>query len=232
MTSDGLNDDFTKRVVVATADMDWQASPSPSVWRKRLDHSGPAEAGRVTSLVRFDANSEFPLHDHPGGEEILVLEGTFSDEHGDYGAGTYLLNAEGFSHAPFSKPGCVLFVKLRQYPGDHRAQVIVDTNTEAWNAGRVEGVEVMPLYGEDGHPEPMRFVRFAPGAQVADDPHPGGEEVFVVDGVVEDEYGRYPKGTWFRSPVGSHHAPFSNEGCLLYVKVGHLTPEALDRERL
>ena len=227
MTSDGLNDDFTQRVVIHTAAMDWQASPSPSVWRKRLDHSGPAEAGRVTALVRYDADSEFPPHDHPDGEEILVLEGTFSDEHGDYPAGTFLLNPQGFSHAPFSKEGCVLFVKLRQYPGRQRAQVIVDTNKEAWSAGRVEGVEVISLYGEDGHSESMRFVRYAPETRFVEDAHPGGEEVFVVDGVIEDENGRYPKGTWFRYPAGSRHTPFSDEGCLLYVKVGHLAPEAM-----
>ena len=202
--------------------MDWQESPSPSVWRKRLEHSGPAEAGRVTSVVRYDADSEFPVHEHPDGEEIFVLEGTFSDEHGDYPAGTFLLNPEGFSHAPFSRDGCVLFVKLRQYPGTGRRHVRIDTTVDAWNPGRYAGLSSMPLYGEDGYPESIRLVRFDPGAKVDFDDHTEGEELFVLDGDLADEHGSYETGTWVRYPVGSNHAPGSKNGCILYVKSGHL----------
>ena len=100
-----LNADFSKRVVMRTAQMDWQASPSAGVWRKRLELAGDVEKGRVTSVVRYDAGSAFAPHDHPEGEEFLVLDGVFSDEHGDYPAGSYLLNPRGFRHAPRSAPG-------------------------------------------------------------------------------------------------------------------------------
>lgn len=103
--------------IIHTDEMDWSASPSPGVWRKRLERVGPPEAGRVRSVVRYDAGSAFSEHPHPDEEEILVLEGVFSDHSGDYPAGSYLLNPEGFAHAPFSEPGCTLFVKLKQYPG-------------------------------------------------------------------------------------------------------------------
>jgi len=93
--------------------MGWQASPSPTVWRKRLELIGPAESGRVTSIVRYDPGSSFPAHPHPDGEEILVLEGTFSDEHGRYPAGSYLLNPEGFSHGRVLSRGR-LPIRLRQ----------------------------------------------------------------------------------------------------------------------
>src|SRR3546814_7726014 len=102
-----------------TAAMDWQASPSPTVWRKRLDLVD-GEFSRVTSIVRYDPSSSFRAHGHPQGEEILVLDGVFSDEHGDYPAGTFLLNPAGFRHAPFSEDGCILFVKLCQFPGEGR----------------------------------------------------------------------------------------------------------------
>src|SRR5690606_22216478 len=102
---------------VAGAELDWQPSPSPLVWRKRLFHAGAAEAGVVTSIVRYDAGAGLHAHGHAEGEEILVLSGTFSDERGDFGAGSYMLNPEGFRHAPSSREGCVLFVKLRQYAG-------------------------------------------------------------------------------------------------------------------
>ena len=52
-----------------------------------------------------------------------MLDGVFSDEHGDWPAGSYLLNPEGFRHAPFSREGCLLFVKLRQFPGLDRNHV-------------------------------------------------------------------------------------------------------------
>ena len=45
------NADLAERVVIDTNVLDWQASPSPTVWRKRLYLDGPAEAGIVTSIV-------------------------------------------------------------------------------------------------------------------------------------------------------------------------------------
>ncbi len=222
MTSAGINADFSRLAIVHTAAMEWQASPSPSVWRKRLELVGGAESGRVTSVVRYDANSAFPSHPHPGGEEILVLEGVFSDVHGDYPAGTYLLNPEGFSHGPFSEHGCILFVKLRQYPGAGRTQIIIHTSKCAWQPSDTPGVTAIPLYAEAGHPETMRLVRLAPGASVADHGHPGGEEVFVLSGGIEDEHGAYEAGSWVRYPPGSRHALHSENGCTLYLKTGHL----------
>ena len=98
-----------------TAKMEWTPSPSGTVWRKRLHLVGDPESGQVTSVVRFEPDAEFSVHDHPEGEEILVLEGVFSDERGDWTAGSYLSNPEGFRHHSSSSEGCLLFVKLRQY---------------------------------------------------------------------------------------------------------------------
>jgi anti-sigma factor ChrR (cupin superfamily) len=217
-----LNGDYAQRVVMHSADMDWQSSPGAKVWRKRLHLVGPPEAGRVTSIVRYDPGSTFPPHEHPDGEEILVLEGTFCDEHGAYPVGTYLLNPEGFAHAPYSEEGCVLFVKLRQYPGQTRGHVVVKTREAAWEATEDAGRERMPLYSDPAHPEKMHLTRLAPGAAASHHAHPGGEEVLVIEGSLEDEFGRYGKGDWLRYPDGSAHRPRTDEGCLLYVKVGHL----------
>jgi len=219
-----FNDELSKAAVVHTATVEWQASPSPTVWRKRLDLAGNAETSRVTSVVRYDADSVFASHPHPDGEEILVLDGVFSDEHGDYPAGSYLLNPEGFEHAPFSKPGCVLFVKLRQYPGLDRRQVAIDTNSDEWLPGSETGVSRKALYIEDGHPEWMSLVRFDPGAHVPDHDHPAGEEIFVINGDLTDDHGDYVTGSWIRYPHGSRHAVHSESGCTLYVKSGHLPP--------
>ncbi|WP_028795208.1 cupin domain-containing protein [Thalassobaculum salexigens] len=219
--ADGLNSDLSLFARIDTNEIDWQPSPSPSVFRKRLDLAGDKEASRVTSVVRYEPDSRFHSHPHPDGEEILVLEGVFSDEHGDYPAGTFLLNPEGFEHAPRSTDGCVLFVKLRQYPGVRR-QLTVDTATGSWRQGLSEGIEVQDLYREDGHPEHIRLARFAPGASTPEHEHAGGEEVFVLQGSVEDEFGLHPAGTWVRYPAGSRHTARSSGGALLYVKSGHL----------
>lgn len=66
------------------------------------------------------------------------------------------------------------------------------------------------------------IVLYLPGSKFQTHTHDLGEEIFVVEGVFEDEYGRYPAGSWIRSPHLSLHKPFSKEGCTIFVKTGHL----------
>jgi len=210
--------------VVLGAELPWQSSPSPLVWRKRLYHSGPAEAGTVTSIVRYDPGARFHAHPHPLGEEIVVLSGTFSDARGDFGAGSYMLNPEGFSHAPFSVDGCLLFVKLRQYPGLDREVVLANITEGAWEE-RVPGARSLTLYRSPRYPERIRVTELAPGAQLGPIELPEGEELFVLRGELEDEHGRYPAHTWLRFAPGAVHRPRSTGGCLLYVCSPPPTPE-------
>jgi anti-sigma factor ChrR (cupin superfamily) len=207
-----------------TARMPWTPSPSGSVWRKRVHLVGPPEAGQVTSVVRYEPDSRFPAHDHPDGEEILVLDGVFSDEHGDWPAGTFLLNPEGFRHAPFSKPGCTLFVKLRQFPGRDRVHVVVDTNALAWTPSDTPGVSVKPLYAQTGFSDVIRLERFEPGADPGPRSYPEGAELFVIEGAFSDESGEHGAGAWLRFPLGAkHHPRASAAGCTLYAKTGGLS---------
>ena len=217
-----LNGDLSVSVTIDTNEMEWAPSPSGTVWRKRLHRVGPAEAGRVTSVVRYEPESSFPPHDHPDGEEIFVLEGTFSDEHGDAPAGTHLLNPEGFRHTPFSREGCLIFVKLRQYSGP-RKMLRTDTRKLPWRADEVAGVEVKTLYDEPGFDDRTRLERWAPGAAPGPRALPGGIEILVLEGALEDGEGRYPAGTWLRRPDAAHLDARSTEGCILYVKSGALS---------
>ncbi|HEY7241594.1 MAG TPA: cupin domain-containing protein [Burkholderiales bacterium] len=201
-----------------TARMAWAPSPSGSVWRKRVHLVGPAESGQVTSVVRYEPRSRFPAHDHPDGEEILVLEGVFSDEHGDWPAGTYLLNPEGFRHAPFSDPGCVLFVKLRQFPGRERHHVVLDTAKLPWEASSTLGVDLKTLYRQPGFSDVTSLERWAAGANLGVMQYPRGAELFVLHGEFADEAGTYSEGFWLRLPARSEHRPRSERGCTLYVK--------------
>lgn len=213
-----FNMDFSQRVVIETARQAWVASPSPNVWRKPLARAA-AEHGHTTSIVRFDPGSFFPEHTHPLGEEILVLEGVFSDENGDYGPGTYIRNPPGSRHSPFSREGCVLFVKLDQFEPEDTATVRIDTRTAEWLPGQGR-LEVMPLHDFGG--EHVALVKWPAGERFQPHTHFGGEEILVLSGTLRDEFGSYPAGSWLRSPHMSRHDPFVDDPTVIWVKVGHL----------
>jgi anti-sigma factor ChrR (cupin superfamily) len=189
------------------------------VERKMLDRVGD-EVARATSIVRYAPGSAFAPHTHELGEEFLVLSGTFEDDQGAYPAGTYVRNPPGSQHRPFSTAGCEIFVKLRQFQAGDDAQIVIDTSSAAFRPGLVPGLSVLPLH-EYGS-EHVALVRWAPGTRFQAHTHWGGEEILVLEGTFSDEYGDYPAGSWLRSPHLSRHQPFSDPGCLIYVKVGHL----------
>ena len=213
-----LNSDFDQRVVQSARDAVWSASPLPGVERRMLDRIG-GEVARATSIVRYAAGSRFDRHVQGGGEEFLVLDGVFSDERGDYPAGTYMRNPPGTSHTPFSRGGCTLFVKLWQFAADDTVPVCIDTSTAAWHPGLVPGLSVMPLHEHRGVSTALE--RWAPQTRFNAHAHPGGEEILVLEGVFSDEYGDYSAGAWLRNPRGSSHTPFTGaEGARIYVKTG------------
>ncbi len=215
-----INIDLSERAVRETEAMAWVDTPMAGVTRRMLERQGEDGARRATSVVRYVPDSRFRAHTHRAGEEFLVLDGTFSDENGDYGPGFYVRNPPGSSHAPFSAGGTTIFVKLQQFaPGDTK-HVVLDTNAATWRPGSTGGVEFLALH-EHGH-EQVRLFRLAPGVRIDLHSHPGGEEIFVLEGAIEDEHGAYPKGCWLRCPPGSSHAPRSPKGALLWVKSGHL----------
>lgn len=212
-----LNADYSVPVTIDTQAMDWQSSPSGTVWRKRLHLSGPAEAGVVTSIVRYEKGAEFHSHDHPDGEEIFVLEGTFSDEHGDWPAGTYLLNPEGFRHAPFSRNGCLLFVKLRQYAGA-RPQLSLMTHDALWQASDAASIAVKPLYQSPDFPDEMLIERWSPGARAK---RSGPIELLLVAGSAMHGDETLGEGTWLRWPAGQVLDLSTTSGCEFFVKRGY-----------
>lgn len=216
-----LRADLSQRAVVTPADYEWVDSPMPGVQRMMLDRDG-GEVARATSLVRYAPNSTFSAHTHGGGEEFLVLEGEFGDEHGRYGAGVYARNPIGTSHSPVvGAAGALILVKLHQFSTTDTAHFTLDTRAAPFQPGAVPGVDALQLHQHGS--ELVRLVRFAPNLEFPGHDHPGGEELFVVQGSLHDEHGDYPEGSWVRSPVGSsHHASSGPEGCLLWIKTGHL----------
>lgn len=211
-----VNVHFGRFVRVDTERMPWRGSPADGVLRKRLELIGVGTP-RLTTLVRFAPGSEFPEHVHDGGEEFLVLEGTFSDTRGDYPAATYVRNPPGSRHATWSNEGCTLFVKLRQFSPDDGATVVVDTRDSPWQAGPVKGVTMLPLHSHGG--ERVWLLRLSRHAVTRREDYPDGLEILVFEGELTDDHGDHPARTWLRYPAGSTVTFSSQWGCLLYAKV-------------
>jgi hypothetical protein len=218
-----LNADFSQPVIVKADDNEWTPSPMPGVERKMLDRVGE-EVARATTIVRFAPNSKFSAHRHDGGEEILVLEGVFSDEHGDFPAGSYIRNPPTSSHTPHTNEGCTILVKLHQFDPDDRTHVRIDTakGGHVREEGR-PGITVLPLF-DDGK-ERVRLENHAPGTQILIDAA-GGMELLVIDGTIRIENDELGKWDWVRLPSKSNfEAVAGDKGCRVWIKTGHLDPE-------
>ncbi len=114
---------------------------------------------------------------------------------------------------------------------DFSQRVVVRPGGEAWTPSPHEGVERLMLDRIGGEvARATSFVRFAPGASFPSHVHGAGEEIYVMDGAFEDENGIHRAGVYLRDPAGSSHAPTSQSGCTLFVKLRQFDPE--DQERV
>jgi quercetin dioxygenase-like cupin family protein len=215
-----LNDDFAHRALVHAAKLDWVASPSKGVERRMLFRIGDEKA-RATSIVRYAPGSHFSRHEHNGGEEFFVLEGTFQDETGDFPTGTYVRNPPGTGHAPGAAAGCTIFVKLWQFKKDDRERVIRRPG-EGRAAGVRPGVASSHILFE-GADERVMLEVWQPGAQI-DLPNPVGLELLVVDGSVADGVGTtLDRWSWLRLPAGeSLRARVGAQGARVWYKLSPL----------
>jgi hypothetical protein len=211
-----LNADFSRRAAMHAASLAWVPSPTAGVDRRMLDRIG-AEVARATSIVRYAPASRFPAHVHGGGEEFLVLEGVFQDEHGDFPAGAYIRNPPQSRHTP----GCTIFVKLWQFDPEDRTQVRLDTNALSFRPARDRpGVETMLLFHGPG--EDVRLERWAPATDIAYAPQ-GGLELLVLEGSFTESGETFVPQSWLRLPAGAPlRATAGPDGCRLWVKDGHL----------
>lgn len=183
-----------------------------------LDRVG-AEKARATSIVRYAPGSHFPRHMHPGGEEILVLSGTFSEDGRHYPAGWYLRNPPGSSHQPSSEEGAVIFVKLQQMASQEKHAVRIDTRTaSSWH--NEQGREVCPLFSDNI--EQTCLQRLARGDSVLTTPVEGAE-LLVLTGHVAADGETYGRGSWMRLPAGQYSEIIAGENATaLYLKIGRL----------
>lgn len=215
-----LNADFTERVVMHADDLPWQASPMAGVSRRMLDRIGD-EVARATTIVRYDPGSKFSSHVHDGGEEFIVLEGVFQDEHGDFPAGSYIRNPPQSKHTPGSEPGCTIMVKLWQFDLADRTHIRIDMNRigEVTDPERA-GVAVTPLFMDQR--ENVRLEHWAPNRDITIDAD-GGAELFVLDGGFEEGSDQFRRHSWLRLPIGGRFkAQTGAKGAKVWIKSGHL----------
>jgi|TARA_B110000914_G_scaffold218887_1_gene226770 anti-sigma factor ChrR (cupin superfamily) len=213
--------DFSRREVKHSATMLWADSPMPGVARRPLDRVGN-EVARATTVVRYAPGSHFSAHAHAGGEEFIVLEGVFQDEHGDYPVGSYVRNPPQSSHTPGSEAGCVILVKLWQFQPEDRTPVRLNINElESLPHTSKKGVSVTPLF-EDKH-EQVCVIDLLPNTFLEIYPE-GGAELFILQGSVKEQQDTLVKHTWLRAPIGYPLSLKTDEvRAKIWVKSGHLS---------
>ena len=187
--------DLSKPALVTPDEWEWVASPQAGVSRVMLDRVGD-EVAIATSFVRYAVDSTFPTHKHALGEEFLVLEGEFGDEHGRFPAGTYIRNPAGTAHAPFSEPGCLIWVKLRQFHLEDQHQFSLPLDT----AMPEQGSEQRELH--EFRTEQVREVTAAPGTAITVGNSAEVEELLVLEGALRQGDRALPAWSWARVPVG------------------------------
>jgi hypothetical protein len=215
-----LNMDMSALVGIQASEHTWQSSPREGVWRKPLARED-AERGHATSIVRFDASSQFTQHGHPLGEEVLVLDGVFSDHTGDFDRGSYFRNPPGFDHAPFSTDGCTIFVKLHQFlPGDKERvchNYLRSDETEQWR----DLGDSLSFRLHHFESETVSLVRSL-AKEVRFENSREGTEVYVLEGGVDYAGVSYNTGAWLRIPKTSTEPLVLASHSLLWLKTGHL----------
>ena len=215
-----INADFSCRASLLPEQHQWVKSPQQGVERVMLDRVG-VEKARATSIVRYLPDSHFPHHLHPGGEEILVLSGTFSADDRHYPAGWYLRNPPTSGHQPYSDEGAVIFVKLWQMSADETQHVAIDTK-DVTNWQRQGSRDVCELYSDTT--EKVSLQRINVGEVLFADKTAGGAELLVLEGTLIEAEQTYQRGGWIRLPVDATSEIVAGaNGATVYLKTGHLS---------
>ncbi|MEP0175546.1 MAG: cupin domain-containing protein [Paraglaciecola sp.] len=213
--------DFKQRALAHSESLPWLTSPMQGVERRMLERVGN-EVARATSIVKYAPKSSFSPHVHTGGEEFIVLEGVFQDEHGDFSAGTYVRNPPQSSHQPGSDEGCIIFVKLWQFQPNDRTHINIQMDNAAPQADEnMPGVAVASLFKDDY--EEVSVLHLDPNT-VYQQSVANGAELFVLQGSVLENTDRLKKHSWLRLPIGSTiKAQAGSEGAKIWMKTGHLS---------
>ncbi|MFD2176746.1 cupin domain-containing protein [Veronia pacifica] len=212
------NVDFDKTVKIHGGETPFSPTPMKGVERMMFERRGDEVAIRATSVVRYAPESYFEPHAHPGGEEFIVLEGTFQDNHGNYPKGYYVRNPVCSTHRPFSDDGCEIFVKLAQLPPEEgKEQFIIDMNTAEWKKDSNKSCKLHLWESDYEHTDAFMFdAGYESETQLFNDV----AEFFVIKGEVTVNGVSYPERSWLRFAEGTPVTISSENGATVYRKIG------------
>lgn len=215
-----LHADRHRPVIIHADTLEWTPSPQAGVDRRFFERIG-GEIARATSIVRYAPDSHFPEHVHDKGEEFLVLSGVFSDQSGHFSSGSYVRNPPGSHHAPFTREGCILFVKLRQMDDAEHGTLTRSVGALPSVPTDVAGLRRSLLFDGPGK-ELVLIEQLDPGTRWTDRHVDGGEELLVLEGAMSYGGTTCPAMSWLRIPQGHVQAITSSGGVRYWVKRGHL----------
>jgi hypothetical protein len=235
-----LNSDKAVALHVDSDELTWTRASQATgggVWRKMLERKG-AEVARATTIVRFDPHQEFPRHTHDGGEEFIVLSGTWHDDYGAFPAYSYVRNYIGSSHTPkIKEDGCTILVKLRQM-----SKTREEPETKSWSLPALADlklqkerarVQKFPLFSSPlERTYAIYFPKLTKNEVLPIPPH--GCEMFMLDGSFTSSIGTttsyrtHSKWSWTRlpnpasSPQNLSISTDHDDGAYVWIKEGHL----------
>lgn len=216
-----LNHDLGLPASIHTSETTWQPSPAKGIKRLLLERIGGEKAARATSIVSYEPGSYFEPHAHPKGEEFLVLSGTFSDEYGDYPAGTYVRNPPGSSHKPFSQDGCMIFVKLQQFAMTDNERIVIRLNEKRPDELKIQ-YKLKTLFNDY---ERVEIINAKENCSLPEAWTRLGVEILVLDGAISDGNQIHNTGSWLRLPLNSPTKLTALKNSTFYFKFGHLKAE-------
>ena len=92
------------RLIGNLNDIDWK-----TLYKGFKEFNIPVNDNDSVKLIKMDPGTSVPLHSHNGKEYILVLDGSFCDEYGEYNKGDMQINDQKIKHNPTAcySDGCI-----------------------------------------------------------------------------------------------------------------------------
>lgn len=218
-----INANFHLPVSVKTNVFDWQGFTKAGIRQRSLERL-VGRHSRLTAVAQFAAGQVFKKIAHEHGVEFLVLSGKFSDEHGDYGVGSYVRNPAAAYRMPFTRDGCTVLLKVGRFQLLDQKRVVVNTRDShrKWKATGEPGVSCLDLHQFSEQHVSLHKIRAE--CWITFKCLNLALEIFVIEGDISVSGSHYEAGTWLRYPPGSRIKVRSKHGCCLYINK-NISPE-------
>ena len=179
--------------------------------------------GRETSILKLEPGSSLPTTTWAERLDFFVIEGSCSDEHGSYGKHTFVRQPPGTTQTLRTEAGCTLYMKWRLPINKDGSRIVIDAMSAQWGELPHRGADVLHLYPNKDGIETGRIGHVHTNRKLPSHDHSIGEETFVLEGVLKDQFASYEAGTWFRMPCGVAHAPYTeDQRCKMLIREGDL----------